>query len=169
MRWVAWVVVVSACAKPSGGTLAPTPAASEASITANAAPSTTAPEAAASASTVPVEARLALPSASAVVGSSSPAPDPRSKLCQVVADGLTLLRPCTGAAGEKPTGTATVSSKRANCLVTVGDLEIIRPCEGKPNERKAPTSKAATPSRKMCERVEHTADGDIVSLRPCPN
>jgi hypothetical protein len=117
----------------------------------------------------PAEDLPAVPSASAVVGGGNPPTDSRSKLCEVVADGLTLLRACTGAAGEKPAGAATVSSKRENCLVKVGDLEIIRRCEGKPNERKATNGKAATPSPKMCQRVEHTADGDIVSLRPCRN
>lgn len=136
MRWVAWVVLVSACAKPSGGTLTPTPAASEAPALGSAAPSTPPPEAQTIPSTVPVEALPALPSASAV--------------------------------GEKPRGTATASSKRESCLVKVGELEIIRPCQGKPNERKAPTSKAATLNTKMCEHVEHTAGGDLVSVRPCP-
>lgn len=161
-------MVVSACATPGGGTLAPTPAASEASTVAGAAPSTTPPAAPAAASAAPAEALPASPSASAEVIIGKSARAPKSKLCQVVVDGLTVLRQCTGAAGEKVTGTSAPGSKRDNCLVMVGDLEIIRPCEGKPNERKAPTGKGAAPSPKMCESVEHTADGDIVSLRPCP-
>lgn len=163
MRWVAWVVVVSACAKPGGGTLTPAPCVSTTTAVASpAAPTATAPQPAASASTLPVEALPALLSASAKVVAGNAAGDLKPKLCEVVLDGFTMLRPCTGAAGEKPTA-ASKSVGKGNCLVRVGDLEIVRPCEGKPNERKAPSSQSSPPP-KMCEVVE----GDIVRLAPCP-
>ena len=78
-----------------------------------------------------------------------------------------MLRPCTGAPGEKPS-VAQRSTKGRNCLVVIDGLEIIRPCQGAPNERPASAAKAAAPSPKMCEFVEHNVQGDLVRLGPCP-
>jgi hypothetical protein len=80
-------------------------------------------------------------------------------------DGLTILRPCTGARGEKPSVALRAGQSR-NCLVKLDGLEIIRPCKGTPNER--PLAQPAAASAKMCEFVEHTVEGDLVRLGVCP-
>ena len=86
-------------------------------------------------------------------------------MCVVQEDGLTVLRPCTGAPGER------VERPRAetkNCWVAVDGLEIIRPCSGKPNERPVPPRKAGRVASNTCEYTEHDVEGDIVRLGPCP-
>jgi hypothetical protein len=82
-------------------------------------------------------------------------------------DGLTILRPCTGAPGEKPPIAQRPGTGRY-CLVVIDGLDIIRPCRGAPNERPAPPAKAPRRRGNLCEFVEHDVEGDFVRLGECP-
>lgn len=88
------------------------------------------------------DAAAAVPGAASIPVAAPPgshairAPATRAPLCEVVANGLTILRPCTGAAGE--VRSSSTARARPKCLVTTTDgLTLVRDCEGAKGERPA--------------------------------
>ena len=155
LNWVGWSALGLVVAFGFGGARAwqrfsdvPTPASkvpsaagTESNSTRSQAPAAS-HSAATSAPQIGAAPTLTLAPAVAVAGSAAGAATARpAALCESVVDGLTILRPCTGAPGEVRSSRATSKLGKPQCVVSVDGLTILRDCQGAKAPRATPSAR----------------------------